>query len=440
MAHGLELDLSLAALAPGLAAEVPDGAPAGAGARRTPWLHAAAQLHTKPFAMAPPPLIANTPFHLSHLQRVGVVCSATGTRVAAMVMMLAMTGCNKGPEPQQTPAAGGPQERALELAAMAPVKVETAEVTQQKMPRSLTLTGTVLADQHSEVAANVNGLVTDVRVERGSVVKAGQILAVVDARAASLQAAAALEQSQAAQTQVSLAKQECERADRLFAQGTLSTAEHDRLKASCAGQLHQAAAAQANAQLARKFASDAVIRAPISGIVGERYINVGEFVQLPSRVASIYNINPVRVSISVPEPAVGMVKVDQTLQLDVSAWPNRTFTGTIRYVSPMLRPNTRDLVVEALVANDDGALRPGMFATSRLAVAQEEQMTVPSAAIRAEGTVKRLFLARDGKAFEMVVQTGVEKDGRMAVLETLKPGELVIVSPPPGLRDGTSIH
>jgi hypothetical protein len=81
-----------------------------------------------------------------------------------------------------------------------------------------------------------------------------------------------------------------------------------------------------------------------------------------------------------------------------------------------------------------------MFATARLLTGEELEPTVPISAIRFDGTVRRLYLARDGAAFEVVVRTGVEREGRIAVLEALGPDDRVIVRPPPGLRDGTSIQ
>ena len=167
---------------------------------------------------------------------------------------------------------------------------------------------------------------------------------------------------------------------------------------------------------------------------------MGEYVQPPTRVASVFAVNPVRVSLSVPEPAVSLVKEGQTLELQVSSYPDRDFPATVRFVSPTLRPNTRDLIIEANAKNDDGSLRPGMFATAKLAVGEEEQPTVPISAIKVDGTVHRLFLARNGQAFEVVVQTGVTKDGRIAVLEPLTAGDKVILTPPPGLHDGSSIQ
>ncbi len=349
------------------------------------------------------------------------------------IALLALAACNKAAE--ERPNASAPLKMALP-----PVEVETVPVAHEKMPRNLTLTGSVMADKQSDVAANVSGRITVTYVERGMPVKAGQIIALVDSRAAGFSAAAANAQSQAAQSQVELARQDCARADTLFNQGAMAKSEYDRQKTQCTAQLHQATAARANADLAGKLAGDTVIRSPIDGTVGERFINVGEYVQPSIKVASVYAINPVRINISVPEAVVGQVKEGQTLDVRVSAWPDRSFPATVKFVSPALRANTRDLIVEASAQNDDGALKPGMFATVLLKTGEEDQATVPKTAISADGTIKRLFLAKNGQAFEMVVRLGAEKEDRVAVLEPLTKDDQVIIKPPPGLHDGSSIQ
>jgi membrane fusion protein (multidrug efflux system) len=351
------------------------------------------------------------------------------TRLIPLFAVLAIASCKKPESATEKP----------KPMALPPVTVETATVTHEKMPRFLTLTGSVIPDRQSEVAANVSGRVTATYVERGMPVKAGQVLAVVDSKAAGYQAAAAMAQSQAAQTQVNLARQECDRADTLFNQGAIPKSEYDRLKTQCTSQLYTANAAQANADLAGKLAGDTIIRAPIDGIVGERYVNVGEYVQPPTRVASVFSVNPARISISVPEPAVGRVQVGQSLDVEVSSWEGRTFPATVRFVGPALRALTRDLIIEAVAKNDDLALKPGMFATVKLVVGEEELPTVPLDAIKTDGTVRRLFVAQGGSVIEMVVQTGLEKDGRIAVNEPLAANLKVVVKPPPGLSDGATI-
>jgi membrane fusion protein, multidrug efflux system len=352
--------------------------------------------------------------------------------VWAAVALFAVAGCKKSAPPATKPTASTPVERS--------VKVELGQVETQNMPKYLTLTGSVNADRQSEIAANVSGRVAATYVERGQPVKSNQVIARVDSRAAGFQAAAANAQSQAAETQVAQAKQDCARADTLFEQGALPKAEYERQKTACTSQLYGANAARAQADLAGKLAGDTIIRSPFEGMIGERYVNVGEYVMPSSRVASVFSVDTVRVSISVPEPVVSQVREGQTLQVQVAAYPGRSFPAIVRFVSPSLRPNTRDLIIEAFAENKEGALRPGMFATVLLNVGEEVQPTVPSAAIKSDGTIRRLFLATDGMAHELVVRLGVEKDGRVAVLEPLQAGEKVIVKPPPGLRDGSSIQ
>jgi membrane fusion protein (multidrug efflux system) len=352
----------------------------------------------------------------------------------SLVALLCLAAACKKDEAKQEAA------KAAELIALAPVKVQTAPIEVQKMPKYLTLTGSVMADRQSDVAANVTGRVTATYVERGQPVKAGDVIAIVDSKAAGFQAAAAVAQSQAAQTQVALAKQECDRADTLFSQGAIPKSEFDRLKSQCTSQLYTANAAQAQADLAGKLAGDTIIRAPIEGVVGERFVNVGEFVQTSTKVASVFSISTVRVSISVPEQAVSLIKVGQSLDVNVTSYPNKSFPATVRFVSPTLRANTRDLIIEAAAKNAEGLLRPGMFATVLLTVGEEDQPTVPVNAIKEDGTVKRLFLAKNGAAYEVVVRTGVTREGRIAVLEPLSAGQPVIIQPPPGLRDGSSIQ
>jgi len=154
----------------------------------------------------------------------------------------------------------------------------------------------------------------------------------------------------------------------------------------------------------------------------------------------VFAVHPARVTISVPEPAVGQVKVGQTLNVNVSSYPDEAFPAEVKFVSPALRTATRDLIIEAEAPNPDGKLRPGMFATVKLMIGEDEQSTVPAEAIKEDGNVRRMFLSRNGSAYEMVVRTGVTKDGRVAVLEKLTDGDRVIVKPPPTLRDGAAVE
>ena len=348
-----------------------------------------------------------------------------------LAVTLSATACRRD-APQPTPRDAG---RAGTIA----VRVKTAAIEPREMPRLLTLTGSIVADRQSDVAANVAGRVLSAPVERGQSVRQGDTLAIVDARAAGFSAAAAAAQVKAAETQVAQARADCERAESLLAKGALSKAEYDRLHTQCTAQVYSATAVKASADLAQKNVGDTTIRAPFDGTVGERYVNVGEYVQPQARVVSLYRIRPVRIQISVPEEATPLVTQGATLEVHVAAFGERTFPATVRYIAPALRPQTRDLIVEAVAPNPDGALKPGMFATVMLEVGRDTQPTVPAEAIRTEGTTHRIFIARGQVAWEMVVRTGATREGRTAVLEAFNPEDRVIVSPPPGLHDGSAI-
>jgi len=350
----------------------------------------------------------------------------------AAAAVVAVSGCGSRSESAERakPAATSPP----------PIAVKTAAVEIRKMPRYLTLTGSVVADKQSEVAANVAGRIQLAPIERGQAVRQGQVLAVVDARGAAFSASAAAAQSKVAEEQQKMAQADCARADALLAKGAASQQEYDRLKTQCASQGFSASAARANADLAQKQLGDTTIRAPFDGIVGERYVNVGEYVQAQTKVVSLYRINPVRIQVSVPEAATPLVRESATLAVHVAAWGEREFPAVVKYVAPALRPQTRDLLIEAVAENKEGALRPGMFATVQLVVGETELPTVPAEAVQSEGTTRRMFVARGGQAWEMVVRTGASKGGRIAVLEPLSGDDRVIVQPPPGLHDGSAIR
>jgi membrane fusion protein (multidrug efflux system) len=351
-------------------------------------------------------------------------------RALSLFCVLSVLGCNQA----KAPAAAKTADKESP-----PIDVEVGKVEQRDMPKTVTLLGNVSADRQSEVAANVAGRVIFAPVERGQSVKAGETLVMVDSKAANFSAAAAVSQADLADTQASQARLDCERAERLFEQGAIGKAEFDRQHTQCkAGEL-QASAARAQAGLSAKLAADALVRAPFSGVIGERYVNAGEYVQPNTRVASMYSLDPVRITISVPERGVSLVRTGMTINVQVSAWPDRLFPATVQYVSPALRTLQRDLLVEAKAPNPDGALRPGMFATVLASLGQERVATVPDDAIVAEGDVRRLFLAREGRAFELVIRTGGSRDHRTVVYEDLPADTLVIRRPPTTLRDGAQI-
>jgi membrane fusion protein (multidrug efflux system) len=193
------------------------------------------------------------------------------------------------------------------------------------MPEYLVLTGTLRASEESDVAADASGKVTATLVERGQRVKKGDTLAVLDARGASLTASALAAQTNLAKVQLEEAQRECERVKHLFQTGAISQAEYDRTNSQCGANTFAAAAAQAQQQSAQKLVGDAIIRAPFSGVVGERAVNVGQYVQPSTKVVSLYAPDPLRLELTVPEANVGALKADMPVKFTVQTFGDETF-------------------------------------------------------------------------------------------------------------------
>lgn len=346
----------------------------------------------------------------------------------ALVSMLALvSACARA---EAAPAPSASQE---------PVAVTTTEVTEQSFPKTTLLSGSLIASQRAEVAADTAGKVLQTFVERGDVVKKGALLAKLDARENAMSAAEASAAAEAARTQELHAKLECERSEKLLAQKVISRAEYDRQKASCDSSAASTRAARARAARAGKEVGDASIRAPFAGIVVERSVATGEFVVPGRRIAVLVQRDPLRVELAVPEAAVAKIAKDQELAFSVAPLPNERFKARVRYVGPVLEEKSRNLVVEALVESEDARLLPGMFATARLPVGEQRWASIPVGAVTGETGSPRVFVVSEGVVQERVVQLGESAGDRVAVLKGLKKGERVVVKPEPGLADGARV-
>jgi membrane fusion protein (multidrug efflux system) len=348
-----------------------------------------------------------------------------------LFLLITIAACRRSDD-----AAAAPPPRE----ASRPVHVQTVAVTSRPVPEYLPLTGTLRANSSSDVAADVSGKVVATFVERGQQVKQGQTIAIVDARTAALAARAAEAQTKVAQSQLEEARRECERVKHLLDTGAISQADFDRQSAQCTSQQWSAAAAEAQQKTASKLLGDSVIRAPFSGYVGERYVNVGQYVQPSTRVASVYSPDPLRLELTVPEASVAIVQQGVPVDFSVAAFGDRTFRGSVAFISPNVRESTRDLVVEAVVPNADLKLRPGMFAVAKIRRGEKPNPVVPPNAIVQDDTGARVFVVVGGQVQERLVQLGENIGDAVAVADGVKQGENVVVSPGPDVHDGVRVE
>ncbi len=324
--------------------------------------------------------------------------------------------------------------------AAAAIHVQTAPIAEQPMPEYVTLTGTLRGNQESDVAADAPGKVVQTLVERGQLVKRGQVLVTLDARGAALGANAAEAQSKVAQSMLEQAQRECERVKHLLDTKAISQAEYDRQTSDCTGKQYSAQAAQAQSQSAVKLLGDTRVRAPFDGVVGERFVNVGQYVGSTTKVLSIYEADPVRLQITVPEADLALVKMDMDVAFSVATFGDEKFHGTVKFMSPNVREATRDLLVEAVVPNHEGKLKPGMFAVAKVALGEHPRPVVPNAAILRDETGARAFVVVSGQIQERTLQLGSTQGDLVAVLSGVKTGEAVVLSPSADVHDGAKVQ
>jgi RND family efflux transporter MFP subunit len=223
------------------------------------------------------------------------------------------------------------------------------------------------------------------------------------------------------------------------AQAQVSTAEAAvRAARSAVG------AAQAQVEAAQKAVNDTFVRAPISGFVSERVADVGEYISpnTPnSKIATIVRTSVLRLRIDVPEQSIGKVMTGQNISLQVSAFPERNFAGTVVRMSPSVNATARTLVVEAEVPNTEGLLKPGQFATVRITQSKPEPaVMIPVAAVRTEGDVSRVFVIKDGAAHEQIVQLGLLEGDKIQVKNGVVEGDTVATSNLNNLSDGVFVR
>lgn len=201
---------------------------------------------------------------------------------------------------------------------------------------------------------------------------------------------------------------------------------------------------QTQIDVARKSLTDTAIYAPISGYVSERVADPGEYIS-PSapntKIATIVRTSSLRMRIDVPEQAIGKVAIGQGISLQTSAYPERNFAGTIVRILPNVNVTARTLTVEAEVANGEGLLKPGQFATVRITQSKPEPaIMVPATAVRAEGETNKVYVVKDGAAREQIVQLGLLEDGMIQIKSGIAEGEVIATSNVGTLFDGVLVR
>ncbi|MSR15699.1 MAG: efflux RND transporter periplasmic adaptor subunit [Gammaproteobacteria bacterium] len=311
-----------------------------------------------------------------------------------------------------------------------PTDVAVTKVKQVAWQKSIVGTGSLTAVQDVFVTNEERGLVAAVHFESGQIVTTGAPLVSLDTTVD----AAVLSGLMAEQR---LAEVQYERAAKLVRDKTMSQSQFDEAAAR-----RDRVAADVVAQQAR--VTKKTIRAPFSGTLGIRRVDVGDYLVPGSNIVPLQTLDPIFIDSAVPEKFLPSLALKQKIRIKVQAYPNEWFHGEISAIESGIDPDTRMVRIRAVLSNTDQRLRPGMFAEiNALQGLGEKQLVIPETAITYSPYGNSVFVVIDGKSGLTVerrqVETGESQDGVVAISKGLALGERVVTVGQNKLRNGMTV-
>jgi len=313
-----------------------------------------------------------------------------------------------------------------------PATVTVAEVKTELWPQELDAVGTLTAVQGVTIAAELPGKVTEIAFQAGASVRKGDLLIRQDTSVEEAQLPGALAAAE-------LARINRDRADRMFADKIISQADHDTAVANYSQAL--AAADSIRATIGKK-----TLRAPFSGRLGVRQVNLGQLLGQGDAIVTLQALDPIFVDFSLPQQRLAQVRAGLPVQVTCDALPGRTVRGSVTAINPLVDADTRNLRIEATVGNRDEQLRPGMFVNVALSRQESRPVrAIPATAVLYAPYSDSVFVldpGPDGKGMvlrQQLVTLGDRRGDLVAVAKGLEPGERVVSTGVFKLRNGMPV-
>jgi membrane fusion protein (multidrug efflux system) len=316
-----------------------------------------------------------------------------------------------------------------------PEAVTTMKAPREEWPSALTAIGTVAAVRGVTVSADLPGVVESITFDSGVAVRQGQVLVRLDARQERAQLAAA-------ESHLELTRLNLERARGLTEAGIVARADYDRARAEHA----QAAArvGEIRATIDRKQ-----VRAPFSGILGIRQVDLGQYLSAGDAIVALQAADPLYVDFAVPQQDVPRLRVGSAVEVGAEGL-GETFAGHITALDSVVDAQTRNVQVQATIPNRKGRLRPGMFVETRVVLgATTSVIAIPASAISYAPYGDSVFVVAELEgpkgdkyrgARQQFVKLGASRGDQVAVLSGLEAGQEVVTSGAFKLRNGAAVR
>lgn len=322
-------------------------------------------------------------------------------------------------------ASGDPGKGEAPKAAPA-LHVSAVQITPQALAESISATGTLRADESVELQAETNGKVVHVAFKEGTRVQRGDLLLKLNDADLKAQLTRAVYKRE-------LAELKERRLAQLLESGSVRQDEYD-------GAVSDLNVQRAEVLLVEAMVAKTEIRAPFDGVVGLRFVSEGAFVTPTTRIATLQNLNTVKVDFSVPEKYASRVKAGSSATFAV-AGVDKKYTGEIYAIDPRVDAATRTVLLRAVCPNPDGILFPGTFANIEFRLSEiPDAILVPSVAVVPGVSEKHVFVVENGKAVRRGVEVGNRTETAVHVVSGLKAGEWVITTGIQQLRGGLAVN
>jgi len=306
------------------------------------------------------------------------------------------------------------------------LEVEAVELDFETVEDRIFSTGTIQANEVVELATEASGIITDIYFEEGSQVRKGDLLLKIND--SELQA-----QRERAQFRLNLAEQREERQARLLERGGISQDDYDAT-------LNEVNVLRSELRLIDAQIEKTEVKAPFTGILGLKYASPGAYITPSSRIASLQEVNPVKIDFSVPERYISKIREGISINFTVQG-VDSTFIGEVYAVEPRVDTETRTLQIRALSENDENLLYPGAFANIELILDQiNDALMVPTIAIIPELNAQKVYVSNKGVVEQRMVSTGIRTSEKVQIVDGLERGDVVLTTGLLQVRPGMEVN
>ena len=342
-------------------------------------------------------------------------------RLRTLLAVVALAACAKASPESKGAGSGGPG-----AAGPPAMPVEVAVARADTVVDAILASGQIESIQSVELRPEIEGRLAAILVREGAEVVKGTPLFQVDDGELKAEVARA-------EADRDLARQALERTRELIDQQASSQADLERAEAT-------ARSTRAQYDLLSLRLARTTVRAPFSGVVGQRFVSVGDYLTTSTRLASLQTVQPQRAAFQVPERYAAALKAGQRVVFRVAALPGKEYTGVVDFVDPVVQLPGRTITVKAEVANPRRELQAGMFIDARLATAvRPNAVVIPEDAILPIQGSSFVWVAKDGKATRREVVLGVRTPGWVETKSGVEAGESVVVGGQERLSEGAPV-